>query len=241
MAAAGVYKFASLLVVFLITGGVCTTHPDECTKGWYSLSDKEYCFGNTNLTFDDSHSYCQSQDADLPVLNTYEDYMNLLAVLQDYSEYKFLGSNVDVFLGLYQRKCVVGVESDCNWLTPFSGQWFWIQNDDQHITDQSDTFWQILEFNHPLITDFTQINSVEVQNNQHFILGSDNHTSLVDGFVAEEEFLYKLYPLCVRVPVSVSEERQVSSTGVSQSIDGPILITMMALFSVSSLICETHK
>ena len=234
MAAAHIYELiCTVMLVMLTLSDVCSAQPNECSQAWHRVADKDYCFGSTDMTFDDSRSYCQSLDSDLPVLNSSKDYTNLLQVLTEYSQ-KFSGS-VDTFLGVYQRECVVDVESGCNWLSPFSGQWFWINTAGQHVTNQSDTFWQILEFQYPLITNFDSINNIAVQNNQHVTFGSDNSTALVDGFKSGDEFLYKTYPLCVRVSGTVSDGRQVSSNTAADCRHMNIEITTLTLISVLSV------
>ena len=68
---------------------------------------------------------------------------------------------IDVFIGVYQRQCVVGTDADCHWLRPFSDQWFWVDNTDHQITNISSSFWQILEFKYPLVTDPDSVSNVQ--------------------------------------------------------------------------------
>jgi len=192
----------------LMTCSLLSADYADCSKRWIQLNGKEYCLGESELTFEDNRAYCQQLSADLIVLDKAERYTDLLYVLSQLSNTSG-GQLVDVFIGTYQRQCNAKVDNACTWLLPFSGKWYWINDDSEYITPSHSSFWQILDRKWPYITGFNTITILE-KNKQHYVVGSDNKTFAVDGFNAEKQFLKLLKPLCsrdyVKSPQSVVEE-----------------------------------
>lgn len=198
----------------------------DCGDGWSSLGDKDYCMGSSNKTFNESRTFCQSYSAVLPVLSSQADYTNLMTLLDSISQ-STDGSVIDVFIGVYQRQCVVGTDADCDWLRPFSDQWFWVDNTDNQITNISSSFWQILEFKSPLVTNPDSVSNVLTRVNSHLVLGSDNHTTLVDGFTAESQFLRRLVPLCSKKP---EQQAQIAVSNSGRRLSCGSTVTILLSF-----------
>lgn len=184
-----------VFLLFLTPLAGYTVSYSSCGTKWTQLNGVSYCTGSSNLTYIESRAFCQEYSADLLVLDSELRYLDLRALLNATSA-EHDDAIIDFFIGVYQRKCSENTDPDCTWLEPYSGKWFWIDNDTP-ITNSSDTYWQILDTFAPHISGFNVVTAVD-SNKQHFVVGSDGNVLAVDGFDAEGPHLVRLLPLCAR-------------------------------------------
>ena len=204
----------SLATKFYILSILLNCSRGDCSGSWSQLGAQSFCIGIENLTFDESRLFCQELGADLLVLDTMNTYSDLRSILNETS-FQQGGAIVDVFLGLYQRPCVEGVDKGCSWLEPYSSKWYWI-NSDVPITNSSDTYWHILETNLPYVSSHSSMSAMDL-NWQHYMVGSDGNAFAVDRFNDKPSNMAKLAPLCAR-KVSVHTKKVEAKSATSRIV-----------------------
>jgi len=154
---------------------------------WTRFKDREFCIGPKKHSFRAGRLFCSAYIADYPVFNNKEVHAASKSVLGNSSV-----SDEEIFIGIYQPRC--STQSGCSEVFPWSGEFYWITDNQTQISSLSTGTWKIFDTPNTYISAFNSVSTAS-KNKMYFVMDRAGVATAVEGFT---DPAYMAYPMCVR-------------------------------------------